>query len=174
MRNTIRISDYRHVSATQIVISTGRSGYMNMIYAIIALFWFAQYVYMPFLSPFMAAAGISASLIGMVAGMYGATQMAMRIPLSIIGSKGNSHKRTISMGLIVLIASCLLPLLSHHWALFMLTRAFAGIASSTWVSYISFLLEGAGSESNRRMSFAMAANTGGICVSQLFGQPQDT
>jgi len=141
----------------------------NLFFVVVALFWFVQYVYMPFLSPFMAALGISAGIIGFVAGMYGMTQMILRIPLSIAGSRKGNHKAIIGGGLAVTIISCVLPLFSHSWMFFMIMRALAGMASSTWVSYTAYLLEGAGADAKKRMGYLMAANTGGICISQIIG-----
>jgi predicted MFS family arabinose efflux permease len=117
----------------------------------------------------MAAAGISATIVGWVAGVYGATQMILRIPLSIVGRMAGSHKLIIGAGLVVVSVSCILPMFSHSWILFFFMRALSGVASSTWISYTAYQLEGAGGEANRRMGFVIACNTGGICLSQIIG-----
>jgi MFS family permease len=133
------------------------------------LFWFAQYIYTPFLSPYMAAVGISATIIGSIAGVYGLAQLVLRIPLSIVGRMAGSHKLVIGGGLIIVFVSCILPMFSHSWLLFFVMRALSGVASSTWISYTAYQLEGAGEQANRRMGFVMACNTGGICISQIIG-----
>jgi len=141
----------------------------NYIFIIVALFWFAQYIYMPFFSPFLALIDVPASIIGVIAGSYGFTQMALRMPLSIFGSIKGNHKAIIGGGLVIVLLSCSMPLLSHSWVSFLLTRALAGVASSTWVSYSAYLLEDAGPMAKQRMGYLMAANTGGICISQITG-----
>ncbi|MDR1292187.1 MAG: MFS transporter [Clostridiales Family XIII bacterium] len=141
----------------------------NLFYVAVLLFWFAQYVYIPFLNPFMSGIGISATIVGVIGGVYGVTQMALRIPLSIGASLAPSHKPVILGGLASVILSCSLPLFSHSWAAFFVARALAGVSSSTWISYTAYQLEGAGDAANSRMGLIMACNTGGICLSQLVG-----
>jgi predicted MFS family arabinose efflux permease len=141
----------------------------NFFYAAVLLFWFAQYIYIPFLNPFMSGIGISATLIGVIGGVYGFTQMALRIPLSIGASPVPSHKPVILGGLVSVMLSCTLPLFSHSWITFFIARAIAGMSSSTWISYTSHQLEGAGEAANSRMGLIMACNTGGVCLSQVIG-----
>ncbi|MDR0875309.1 MAG: MFS transporter [Clostridiales Family XIII bacterium] len=146
--------------------STNRIG---LFYAVVFLFWFGQFIYVPFLSPYMRVAGISGTMIGVIAGAYGLTQMMLRIPLSIGGWKSGSHKVIIGSGLAALFLSCMFPLFSESWIAFLLVRALSGVASASWISYSSYVLEGAGSEANKRMGYLMTVNTGGICASQLLG-----
>ncbi|MDR1496673.1 MAG: MFS transporter [Clostridiales Family XIII bacterium] len=141
----------------------------RFFYAAVLLFWFAQYIYIPFLNPFMSVIGISATVIGVIGGVYGVTQMALRIPLSIGASLVPSHKPIILAGLAAVAVSCVLPLFSHSWVAFFILRALAGVSSSTWISYTAYLLEGAGEAANSRMGLIMACNTGGICSSQIVG-----
>jgi predicted MFS family arabinose efflux permease len=141
----------------------------NLFYIAVLLFWFAQYIYMPFLNPFMSGIGISATLIGVIGGIYGITQMALRIPLSIGASLVPSHKPVILGGLVSVIVSCVLPLFSHVWVAFFILRALAGVSSATWISYTSYQLEGAGDAASSRMGIIMACNMGGICLSQVIG-----
>jgi len=136
---------------------------------IILLFWFAQYIYTPFLNPFMQGIGITATIIGVIGGVYGVTQMVLRIPLSIGASLVSSHKPIILGGLASVILSCALPLFSHSWIVFFIMRMLAGVSSATWISYTAYQLENAGEAVNARMGLVMACNTGGICLSQLIG-----
>ena len=142
---------------------------IGLFYVVVFLFWFAQFIYVPFLSPYMRVAGISGTLIGVIAGAYGLTQMILRIPLSITGWKTGSHRTIIASGLVAVFISCLIPMFSESWVTFLFTRALSGVAAASWISYSSYVLEGAGSESNKRMGFLMTVNTGGICTSQLLG-----
>jgi MFS family permease len=141
----------------------------NLFFATVVLFWFAQYIYMPFMNPYMQSIGISATIIGMIGGVYGVMQMVLRVPLSLGVSMAMSHKLIICAGLIAVAPSCALPLFSHSWVAFFITRTLAGLSSTTWISYTAYQLEGAGAAANQRMGLIMACNTGGICVSQLIG-----
>ena len=146
----------------------GRKGY-NFFFVIVVLFWFAQYIYMPFFSPYLVMLGIPASIIGVIAGAYGFAQLALRLPLSIFGSRKGNHKAIIAGGIVVVLISCVLPLISHSWGFFLMTRALSGVASSTWVSYSAYLLEDAGQQAKQRMGYLLAANTGGVFLSQAIG-----
>jgi MFS family permease len=141
----------------------------GLFFAVVALFWFSQYIYMPFFSPYLTAIHISASVIGMIAGVYGFTQMLVRMPLSILGSLFLSRKIIIGGGLAFVFFSCILPVFAESWLIFFIARAFAGIASATWIAYSAYLLEGAGNETNRRMGYLMTASGAGTCLAQMIG-----
>jgi len=141
----------------------------KFFYPTVALFWFALYVYVPFLSPYLMTIGIAATTIGLVAGVYGVSQLILRIPLGILGRIAGNHKLIIGIGLLLSCFTFILPLFSHSWVCFFITRLLAGAACSTWINYTAYMLEGAGSSANRRMGYVMACNTGGICLSQFVG-----
>ena len=48
--------------------------------AIVTLFWFAQYIFVPFLSPHLIALGITASFAGVIMGAYGVAQLVLPFP----------------------------------------------------------------------------------------------
>ena len=52
------------------------------IWVAVGLFWFAHYVFVPFLSPYLAAMGISASVVGIVIGAYGFPSLSAASPLA--------------------------------------------------------------------------------------------
>jgi MFS family permease len=141
----------------------------NLFFVIVALFWFSQYIYIPFFSPYLITIGISATIVGIIVGSYGITQMAFRVPLSILGSRSGTHKKIIGIGIIGVILACSAPLMMDSWVAFLLTRVLAGAASSTWIAYSAYLLEGAEDAANQRIGYLMAANTTGIFSSQIIG-----
>ena len=49
----------------------------------VALFWFSQYVYTSYFTPYMTSLGIAASLAGTIVGAYGFTQLVLRIPFCV-------------------------------------------------------------------------------------------
>ena len=141
----------------------------NLFFVIVALFWFAQYIYIPFFSPYLIALGISASVVGFILGSYGFTQLVLRVPLSIVGSRSGTHKTIIGAGILCTILATASPLVSDSWIAFLMTRALAGVASATWIAYTAYLLEGAEDAANQRMGYLMAANTAGCFSSQIIG-----
>jgi len=142
---------------------------MKRFFIVVGIFWFAQYIYVPFFSPYLVLLGVSASLVGIIAGSYGVTQMILRIPVSVAGSLRGNHKFIIGAGLAFVALSCVLPLLSGSWIVYLLMRMFSGVASATWVSYSAFLLETAGDRAGSRMGYLFSANAIGIVVSQVIG-----
>ena len=56
----------------------------NMILlAIVALFWFAQYVYIPYQTTYLTAAGAAGNVVGIVVGAYGISQLVLRLPAGV-------------------------------------------------------------------------------------------
>ena len=53
----------------------------GILLAIVVLFWFAQYVYVPFQTPYLTSLQVSAAFIGVIVGAYGVTQMTLRLPV---------------------------------------------------------------------------------------------
>jgi MFS family permease len=113
--------------------------------------------------------GISTSLVGIILGSYGFMQIVLRVPLSAVGSRSGNYKTIIICGLLGIVLSCAFPLVIGSWVGFLLTRALAGTASSTWIAYTAYLLEGAEDSANQRMGALLAANTGGCCIAQMVG-----
>lgn len=59
----------------------------NLLLIIVALFWFAQYVYVPFQTPYLSTMQVSSSMIGIIIGIYGFSQMVLRMPIGIMADK---------------------------------------------------------------------------------------
>ena len=140
---------------------------LGVFYFIVGLFWSAQYIYSPYFSPHLVTLGFSGSLIGTIVGVYGFSQMVLRIPISIGGRYTGNHKPIIVAGLACVVIACVLPLLGDNWILFFMSRLLAGVASATWVSYSAYILESAGKLANQRMSYLLVAQHTGTCLSQV-------
>ena len=52
-----------------------------LLYLVTFFYWFAQYVYNPYMTPYLLGLNISASFAGVIVGMYGSTQLLCRLPL---------------------------------------------------------------------------------------------
>lgn len=141
----------------------------SLFFVVVTLFWFAQYAYIPFLSAHLAALGMAASVIGVIVGAYGFTQLVCRIPLSIADNLTGNHRLFMAGGLVAIVVACLLPYLSASAPVYLLSRAIAGIASSSWVSFTAAALEGAGKAATQRMGKVILANNLGMLLAQVFG-----
>ena len=136
----------------------------------ITLFWFAQYVYMPFQTPYLKALGAAASLTGIIVGAYGFTQMLLRIPLGIFADRYNRHKGFILTGLISAALASGLRLLIPTPGAFLAANLLSGVASTMWISFIiyytSLFDDG---ETKKAAGYTMAACNGGILLAFVAG-----
>ncbi len=103
--------------------------------AITVFFWFAQYVYIPFLTPYLFTLSMTATLVGLVIGAYGVTQLILRIPLGITIDVVRNHKLFIVIGTFLAGLSSLGMAIFPSPALLLIANAVSGIASSTWISF---------------------------------------
>lgn len=108
----------------------------KLLLIIVALFWFAQYVYIPFQNPYLAMCNVSANMIGIIIGAYGISQCLLRLPLGIFADSIGKHKCFIFLGVIFSsIASCIRIIMEPQSGFF-IANILSGISSSMWISYI--------------------------------------
>ena len=103
--------------------------------AITAFFWFAQYIYIPFLTPYLFTLSMTATVVGLIVGAYGVTQLVLRIPLGITVDIVRNHKLFIVIGTFLAGASSLGMIISPSPVLLFIANALSGAASSTWISF---------------------------------------
>jgi len=106
-----------------------------LLCAVTLCFWFAQYVYIPFLTPYLMTLAISATLVGAIVGAYGLTQLLLRIPLGIALDIRRNHKQVILIGVFLSGISSIGMLLFPSAAMLFISNALSGVASSTWISF---------------------------------------
>ncbi len=135
---------------------------------VVVLFWFAQYVFVPFLSPRLELLGIGASLAGTIIGAYGFSQLLLRIPISVT-EDCLGHDRTFMLGgLAVMTIGSTLPIISEAPAVYLVSRALMGAGASTWVSFSVSFTRGA-ADAKTRMARLVFANNLGILLSYVVG-----
>ena len=64
-----------------------------------SLFWFSLYTYVPIFPGYIENSGVSHSMVGIIIGSYGFSQMIIRIPLGIISDRLNKRKLFIILAL---------------------------------------------------------------------------
>ena len=110
--------------------------YANRImFTVTTLMWFSIYSYQSNFTPYLESLSVSATMIGLITGSYGFTQMILRIPLGILSDKLKTRKLFIIIGIVFTFISALLLFLSDNVVLILIARASAGIAASTWVNF---------------------------------------
>jgi MFS family permease len=103
--------------------------------AITALFWFAQYVYIPFLTPYLFTLSLTATAVGIVVGAYGVTQLVLRIPLGVVIGIVRNHRFFILTGSLLAGVSSVGMMISPSPLLLCVANGLSGVASSTWISF---------------------------------------
>ena len=107
----------------------------GLLCAITAFFWFAQYIYIPFLTPYLFTLSMTGTVVGLIVGAYGVTQLILRIPLGITVDMVRNHKLFIVIGTFLAGASSLGMIISPSPVLLFVANALSGAASSTWISF---------------------------------------
>jgi len=94
-----------------------------------------MYTCVPILTAYLKDLGASNRMAGLIVGMYGLSQMLLRIPVGIVSDRFHKRKIFILFGLIFSILAGAGILFSQNvtWILFL--RALAGAAAATWVDF---------------------------------------
>ena len=98
-------------------------------------FWYAQYVYVPYQTPYLTSLGITATVIGIILGAYGMSQMIIRVPLGLMSDRRPAHKTMIAIGAVCAGAASLLRGFSDTDSAFLIANLISGFASSTYISF---------------------------------------
>lgn len=98
-------------------------------------FWSSEYCHVPYFTPYLRELGLTASLIGLLVGTYGFTQMCVRIPLGIGTDITGKYKAVVIGGAFFTTISSLGLFLFKNTALLFIFRAFAGVAASSWIAF---------------------------------------
>lgn len=103
---------------------------------IVVLFWFAQYIYIPFQTPFLTAIGVSAGFIGVIVGAYGVSQMALRLPVGVMADHVGRHRGFILLGGLFAGIASLVRVALYDGVGFLVGNLFSGLASAMWISFM--------------------------------------
>lgn len=100
------------------------------------LFFYAQYIYIPFQTAYLAALGATAAFIGTVTGAYGGTQFLLRLPVGLLADKIHRHKIFLVAGMAIAGAACGLRMCFPGLSGFLAASLLSGVSSSTWISFM--------------------------------------
>ena len=108
----------------------------------VTLFWFAQYIYIPYQTMFLTAQGVTGSFIGVIVGAYGISQLILRFPLGLMADLAGRHKYFIVIGGLASGAASLFRGLLPGGLGFLIANLLSGLASSMWISFMVFYTNG--------------------------------
>jgi len=112
-----------------------KTGHISLFLLVTSLYWFSMYAYIPTFSPYIKSLGVSNSVLGIIIGSYGFTQMLIRIPLGIISDRLNKRKVFVIAGILLGILSSGGLYLFDNPYLVLLFRSMAGAAAAAWVTF---------------------------------------
>ncbi len=137
--------------------------------AVVVLFWFAQYVYIPYQTPFLTGKGVAAGMIGTVVGAYGVTQMIFRLPVGVMADWAGRHRIFVSAGAALAALASMVRLLAPGGMGFLAANLIGGCASSMWISYMVLFSEYFSAQEQQKATsrVIMACNLG-MCLGFVF------
>ncbi len=102
----------------------------NLLLIIVVLFWFSQYVYVPFQTPYLSTMQVSSSMIGIIIGIYGFSQMVLRMPIGIMADKNGRHKLFIILGVTASALASVFRIILESQTGFLVGNILSGFASA--------------------------------------------
>ncbi|MFK7695554.1 MFS transporter [Paenibacillus sp. HJGM_3] len=120
----------------QAQVSAGNVHYRIPLFCFVTmLFWFSMYTCVPILTAYVMDLGASSKMAGLIVGMYGLSQMLLRIPVGVVSDRIHKRKMFIILGMVFSIFAGAGILLTQHLTWILLLRVLAGAAAATWVDF---------------------------------------
>lgn len=142
----------------------------RILLLVVALFWFAQYVYVPYQTPFLLSIQTTSAMIGAVIGAYGFSQFALRMPVGVMADQKGRHKGFLFVGVAAAGAASLLRVAMPDAAGFFIGNLFSGLASAMWISFmVLYSNYFPREEMQKATGMVMAANNAGILAGFVVG-----
>lgn len=108
----------------------------NTLFIIMILYWFSLYTYIPFQVPYLYTLNVTPSIVGIILGLYGASQMILRFPFGIISDYFGKYKIFIVLGSLLSAISCIIKMVYPTANGFLVGNILTGVAASTWLMYM--------------------------------------
>lgn len=140
-----------------------QAGRKTLLLMIVGMFWFAQYVYVPYQTPFLIEMGTTSAVVGIVVGAYGLTQFLFRMPIGLAADRKGRHKGFIIFGVAAAGLASVLRIVMPNADGFLAANLLSGLASGMWISFmVLFATYFAKSELQKSTGQIIAANNIGI------------
>ena len=97
------------------------------------LYWFSMYTYVPILPLYATSLGASYKMVGLVIGVYGITQMLLRIPQGILSDRMRRRKLFVLVAMAISGVSALGMWLVPDVRALLFFRGLSGVAATAWV-----------------------------------------
>ncbi|WP_300369688.1 MFS transporter [Brachyspira sp.] len=108
----------------------------NLLFFIMIFLWLALYTYIPFQVTYLSSINVDSSMIGLILGLSGASQMILRFPFGIITDYIGKCKIFVVLGCAFITLGSAIRLIYPNANGFLVGGILAGISASTWMMYI--------------------------------------
>lgn len=108
--------------------------------AIVLLFWFSLYVYVPYQTNYLTSQGVSMDTVGVILGIYGGIQMCFRMPIGIYSDVRRKHGFLIALGMAFVGTASVLRVVLPAKTGFFLGNVLAGFGSAMWSAFMAMFL----------------------------------
>jgi len=136
----------------------------------IVFFWASEYCHVPYFAPYLQTLGFAATMIGIITGIYGFTQLIVRIPMGVITDARSCYKTTILIGTVFTTVSSFGLIFARSAFSILFFRMLAGVAASTWLAFtVLYNAYYQADESVTAMTNVNAFNNGGKFIAFILG-----
>jgi predicted MFS family arabinose efflux permease len=136
IRDKVLSSHYLLLKGDHMESAQATQNYRIPLFCIVTLlFWFSMYTCVPILTAYVEFLGASHKMAGLIVGMYGFSQMLLRIPVGIMSDRFHKRRLFIVFGLLFTTLSGAGILVSQSITWILILRALAGAAAATWVDF---------------------------------------
>ena len=97
------------------------------------MYWFSMYTYVPILPLYAAELGASYKMVGLVIGIYGITQLFLRVPQGVLADRWRKRKPFVVAAMAVSGVSALGMWLVPDVAALLFFRGLSGVSATAWV-----------------------------------------
>ena len=142
----------------------------NIQLMIVSLFWFAQYVYIPYQATYLSSIGVASSYVGIIVGAYGFSQLILRMPVGLMADIKGKHKPFIMTGVLLAGTASLFRFFSPNELGFFIASLLSGFSSAMWISFMVLYFSCFSKEEQQKASsIIVAANNIGILAGFVAG-----
>ncbi len=141
-----------------------------LLLIIVTLFWFSQYVYVPYQATYLSSIGVIPSLVGIVVGAYGLSQLILRMPVGLMVDKRGKHRIFIIVGVLSTGIASLFRISFPNEFGFLIANLFSGLAAAMWISFMTlFFTYFDKKELQKASGMILGANNVGILLGFVTG-----
>ncbi|MHB1313863.1 MAG: MFS transporter [Christensenellales bacterium] len=116
-------------------MSGSKRTYVVLFGILTGIFWFGQFVFMPYFTPYLELLGAGNLIIGVAMGIYGLAQVLIRVPLGMLSDRMNNRRLFIILGCAAGVAGAAGLWLSTDLFIIIVMRFIIGVSASCWVCF---------------------------------------